>query len=192
MTLGQRFEEALVYAARVHASQRRKGTGTPYVGHVLAVCALALENGAREEEAIAALLHDAAEDQGGAARLAEIRERFGEAVAKIVEGCSDSLEADAAKKAPWEGRKRRYLEHLAEAPASVVLVSVCDKIHNARAIVADLRRVGGAAFEQFKGKREGTMWYYRELIEIYRRRAVGELAEELRRIVAEMERLGGK
>src|SRR5262245_5807386 len=112
MALSQRFDEALVYAARVHAAQKRKGTEIPYLSHLLAVAALALEHGASEDEAIAALLHDAVEDQGGAARRADIRWRFGDAVAAIVDGCSD---ADVEPKPPWRERKERYLAHLARA-----------------------------------------------------------------------------
>ncbi len=137
----RRFEDALAYAARLHAGQRRKGTDIPYVSHLLAVASLAIENGADEDEAIAALLHDAVEDQGGRRRLHAIRRRYGARVAELVAGCTD---ADVTPKPPWRQRKVRYLEHLRTASPSVRLVSACDKLHNARAILADYRRLGDA------------------------------------------------
>ncbi len=183
-----RFEDALVYAARLHATQRRKGSGgVPYISHLLAVTSLALENGADEDTAIAALLHDAVEDQGGAATREEIRHRFGAAVVAIVDGCSDT---DVMPKPPWRARKEAYLHHLPHASDAVRLVSVCDKVHNARSLLADLRVDGEAVWEFFKGKREGTIWYYRSLVSIYRQTGtVPALTEELARTVAEIERL---
>src|SRR5205085_11747027 len=124
MSLTQRFEEALAFAARLHKSQLRKGTGVPYVSHLLAVAGIALEHGADEDEAIAALLHDAIEDQGGAATREEIRRRFGDRVVGIVDGCSDT---DVSPKPPWRERKEAYIAHVRDASPSVRLVSAADK-----------------------------------------------------------------
>ncbi|MCX7168598.1 MAG: HD domain-containing protein [Rhodocyclales bacterium] len=136
MTLTARFSEALTLAHHLHGGQVRKGTAVPYVAHVLAVAGIALEHGADEDEAIAALLHDAVEDCGGAPVLADIRHRFGDRVADIVSACSDT---DVTPKPPWQARKEAYLAHLKDAPASVRLVSAADKLHNARTILADYR-----------------------------------------------------
>jgi GTP pyrophosphokinase len=149
MILTERFEEALAFAARLHNAQVRKGTGIPYVSHLLAVASIALEHGADEDEAIAALLHDAVEDQGGDTARQEIRRRFGERVAAIVDGCTD---AETTPKPPWRERKERYVAHVADAPPSVRLVSAADKLHNARAILADLRATGDAVWGRFKGR----------------------------------------
>ena len=123
--LGPRSAEALVYAARLHAGQTRKASGTPYVAHLLGVASLVLEAGGDEEEAIAALLHDAVEDQGGAAVRQEIRQRFGDRVAAIVDGCSD---AETVPKPPWRQRKERFLASLHEADAAVLRVAAADKL----------------------------------------------------------------
>src|ERR1051325_12202408 len=131
MALTSRFEDALSFAARLHSGQLRKGTAIPYVSHLLAVASVALEHGADEDEAIAALLHDAVEDQGGAPTREEIRRRFGDRVVEIVDGCTD---AETVPKPPWRERKERYIAHVAEASPSVRLVSASDKLHNARSI----------------------------------------------------------
>src|SRR5437764_4348530 len=186
MILTERFEEALAFAARLHKSQLRKGTAIPYVSHLLAVASIALEHGADEDEAIAALLHDAAEDQGGDATRQEIRRRFGERVARIVDGCTD---AETTPKPPWRERKERYVAHVAGAPPSVRLVSAADKLHNARSTLADLRASGDAVWGRFKGGKEGTLWYYRSLVEAFRAHGATPLVEELARTVAEIERL---
>src|SRR6478672_11383139 len=135
--MSQRFEDALVYANRMHGGQIRKKTGIPYIGHILGVTAIALEYRANETEAIGALLHDVVEDCGGAERLAEIRQKFGDAVAKIVDGCTDT---DQTPKPPWRERKEAYLEHLKSSDSPTRLVSAADKLHNTRAILAELRR----------------------------------------------------
>lgn len=132
MKLTTRFNEALVYAAQLHADQFRKGTSIPYIAHLLAVAGIALENGANEDQAIAALLHDAVEDQGGEKTSQEIRGRFGNNVAEIVEGCTDT---DIIPKPPWRKRKEDYISHLKNAGRSILLVSASDKLHNARAIL---------------------------------------------------------
>ena len=183
---GPRFEEALIYAARLHANQRRKGTAIPYVTHLLAVAAIVGEHGGTEDEVIAALLHDAAEDQGGEARLVDIRARFGDEVAAIVRGCTD---AETQPKPPWRARKEAYIAHLAEASPAVLLVSSSDKLHNARAILADLRAHGEALWSRFAGGQAGTLWYYQSLAAAYARRGGGPIAEELARVVGEIARL---
>ena len=146
---GERFEDALRYAARTHARQWRKGTTIPYITHLLAVAAIVGEHGGTETEVIAALLHDAVEDQGGAPRLQEIRERFGDEVAAIVQECSDT---DRTPKPPWRERKEAYIEHLAGAAPSARLVSAADKLHNARAILADYRERGDALWSRFNNR----------------------------------------
>jgi (p)ppGpp synthase/HD superfamily hydrolase len=151
----EKLEEALGYAARVHRDQVRKGSSVPYVTHLLAVAAIVGENGGTEEEVIAALLHDAPEDRGGEARLAEIRERFGDEVADIVAGNTDTFEDP---KPPWRERKEVYVAHVAHAPRSVRLVSAADKLHNARSVLADLRSLGEDLWPRFNGGKEGTLW----------------------------------
>jgi (p)ppGpp synthase/HD superfamily hydrolase len=194
--LSSRFDDALTYASRLHARQVRKGTRIPYVSHLLSVAALVLEHGGDEDQAIAGLLHDAVEDQGGQPRLEEIRQRFGERVAGIVEACSDSDEADPTKKVSWRERKERYLEHLREAPPEVLLVSAADKLHNARAILADYRTVGESLWSRFspgrhdvRDGRDAVLWYYRALVEIFLSSGPAALAEELARVVDELESL---
>jgi GTP pyrophosphokinase len=186
MALSPRFEEALAFAARLHADQVRKGSGVPYVAHLLGVASLALEHGADEDEAIAALLHDAIEDQGGPRAREEIRRRFGDAVTAIVDGCTD---AEVTPKPPWRARKEAYIARIAGESPSVRLVSAADKVHNARTIVADHRVVGDALWARFKGGREGTLWYYRALVDAFRLAGTSPLVDELDRVVSEMERL---
>ena len=185
---GPRFDTALAYAADLHRTQIRKGSGIPYVTHLLAVAAIVGEHGGTEDEVIAALLHDAVEDQGGLPRLAEIRARYGDAVAAIVWGCTD---ADTTPKPPWRARKEAYVAHLAEASPGIRLVSSSDKLHNARAILADLRTVGPVVWERFTGGRDGSLWYYRALADTFLRLSPGPLADELARTVREIERLVG-
>jgi (p)ppGpp synthase/HD superfamily hydrolase len=164
--LSTRFSQALVYAADAHKEQTRKGTNTPYVAHVMAVAALALENGANEDEAIAALLHDTVEDCGGLPRLADVRERFGPSVADIVMGCSDSTDTP---KPPWKERKLTYIHGLGAASPSVLLVCACDKLHNVRSLLVSVRNDGEAAWARFKGGKEGTLWYYRAVLAALKR-----------------------
>jgi (p)ppGpp synthase/HD superfamily hydrolase len=189
--LTDRFDRALLYATHVHGGQVRKGTTTPYVAHLLAVSATVLEYGGDEDLAIAALLHDSVEDQGGKARLEDIRNRFGDRVARVVEACSDSL-ADTAKgelKADWQKRKESYIAHLDSADDDVLRVSLADKVHNARAILRDRRKaeIGQAIWSRFSQPREKTLWYYRGLAEKFRDRCPGQLADELHEIVAVLE-----
>jgi (p)ppGpp synthase/HD superfamily hydrolase len=190
MKLSEKFEEALIYATRAHSNQRRKNTGIPFVGHILGVTAIALDYGANETEAIGALLHDTVEDCGGAERLRDIREKFGDDVARIVDGCTDTYEAP---KPPWMERKRAYIEHLKDSDSSTRLVSASDKLHNTRAILAELRRHGTKVFDRFAGKKDGTLWYYRTLVTAFRQHGDHEdLIDELNRVVTEIEKLVGK
>lgn len=181
--LSERFEDALAYAARLHRDQKRKGSETPYVAHLLGVASIAIEHGADENQAIAALLHDAVEDQGGLRRLEEIRGRFGNDVADMVSDCTDSSDAE---KAPWQGRKEAYLASLADKPERSLQVSLADKTHNAGAIVADLAAHGQIVWDRFTGKRDGTLWYYEALVDAFRRRIDGPATDRLARLVLEM------
>jgi (p)ppGpp synthase/HD superfamily hydrolase len=185
MPLTERFHEALDYSAALHAAQLRKGSQTPYVAHLLAVAAIALEYGADEDEAIAALLHDAVEDQGGAPTREEIRRRFGPRVATIVDGCTDG---DTVPKPPWLERKEKYLAHLPTAGASVHLVSAADKLHNVRSIVQDHRLLGDTVWRRFTAGKDGTLWYYRQVADVLGQVWPGPLVDELERAVRELER----
>src|SRR5260370_4280550 len=160
MKLSQKFEEAVVYASVVHGGQIRKATGIPYIAHLLGVASIAFEYGADENEAIGALLHDAAEDAGGAARIDDIRVRFGEKVATIVEGCTDTLETP---KPPWRERKEKYLAHLKETDSSTRLVSAAPNIFNTRSILRVLRQARDAVSARFSGGKKKQLLYYRAL-----------------------------
>jgi (p)ppGpp synthase/HD superfamily hydrolase len=186
--LTHRFVEALGYAAELHLRQRRKGKGQPYVGHLLGVAAIVIQHGGGEDEAIAALLHDAVEDQGGLPRLSEIREKFGERVAHIVDGCTDSYEV-SGEKHDWGERKRAYIEKVAQESPDVRLVSAADKLANARDILSDFRADGDVIFDRFKGRKQGTLWYYRTLVNVFRKTGTTPLIEELDRVVTELEAL---
>ena len=181
--LTDRFDEALAYASAIHREQKRKGTDIPYVSHLLAVASLALEHGADEDQAIAALLHDAAEDQGGADRLADIESRFGRRVAGIVADCTDAWDEP---KPEWRPRKEAYVAALAGKDRTSLLVSLADKTHNARAIVADLRVHGDGLWDRFTGGREGSLWYYQALSEAFAAALPGHLADEFQRTVEAM------
>jgi (p)ppGpp synthase/HD superfamily hydrolase len=183
--LGRRFQEALGYAADLHNTQTRKASGVPYVGHLLSVAGLVIEADGSETEAIAALLHDAAEDQGGDATLADIEKRFGSAVAAIVEECSDTVETP---KPPWRQRKENYIAHLDTLSDSTILVSLADKLDNARAILRDLRRYGPKVWQRFNtDDPHDHLWYYRSLLDVYRRRSDSWLVDELERVVRVLE-----
>jgi (p)ppGpp synthase/HD superfamily hydrolase len=186
MQFTERFNEALQYAVQLHAAQVRKVSGEPYVAHLLGVTSLALDYGADEDEAIAALLHDAIEDQGGVATGEEIQQRFGPAVAAIVRGCSDS---DTKPKPPWQERKDAFLAGLAHASPSVRLVVAADKLHNVRSLLRDYRSQGEAIWRHFKGGREKTLWYYRAVAEVLKLSGTTTLVEELDRAVAELEQI---
>jgi (p)ppGpp synthase/HD superfamily hydrolase len=188
VSVSQRFHEALFYASALHASQARKETTIPYVAHLLAVASIVMEADGDEDEAIAALLHDGPEDQGGEKTLEEIRRRFGENVARIVRECSDTFEDP---KPAWEPRKQAYHERLKHADSSTLLVSAADKLHNARATHRDVREIGESVWQRFSATREQTLDNYGKLIEIYETAAPDkrrvEIVRELREVVAKME-----
>lgn len=185
MKLTERFSKAVAYAVALHADQCRKVSGAPYIGHLLRVAGIVLDHGADEDEAIAALLHDAVEDQGGPAMAEQILRRFGPRVAEIVAECSDT---DQTPKPPWRARKERYLAHLATASPSARLVSAADKLDNARSLRRDYRRLGESLWEHFRGGREGTLWYFRAVTEALQRAGGGPLVEQLARTVSELEK----
>jgi (p)ppGpp synthase/HD superfamily hydrolase len=182
--LSTRFETALVYAAQLHSHQVRKGSGVPYISHLLSVAALVLEDGGDEDEAIAALLHDAIEDQGGAKTREEIRQRFGEKVVNIVDGCSED---ETLPKPPWKERKLNYLEKIRLASSEIRRVALADKLHNARSIVADWEREGEKVWQRFKGGKEGTLWFYRSFLEIYQQKVSNSFTQELERLIYRLE-----
>jgi (p)ppGpp synthase/HD superfamily hydrolase len=183
------FVDAVAYASELHAQQTRKGTETPYLAHLLAVASLVLENGGDEEQAIAGLLHDGPEDQGGVEVLDEIRRRFGDRVADMVAECSDTFETP---KPPWRDRKESYIRHLREASTGTFLVSAADKVHNLGCILRDYRNIGEILWDRFKASRAETIWYYTTLTETYERRGPQEvqpLARELRLLLQELNAL---
>lgn len=189
--LSPRFEQAVQYAAILHAGQVRKRTTIPYLSHVLQVAGLVLEHGGDEDEAIAGLLHDVVEDCGGRPRQADVLARFGERVARIVEECTDALEVP---KPPWRERKEKYLAHLATASQSACLVSACDKLHNLRSIVSDLavepasRR--DTVWQRFNGGRDSTIWYYHAVIEALLAKPIPKrLKHDLEMVLADFKEL---
>ena len=186
--LTHRYTQALDLARTLH-TERRKGTDIPYLAHLLSVSALVLEHGGTEDQAIAALLHDSAEDHGGEARIVELRTQFGDEVADMVLACSDSLTDDKADKQPWWPRKVQYLDGLAHEPLDALVVSAADKVHNARSILGDYRLMGDDLWSRFNptAGRIGSLWYYTRLVQILGERLAGtpaaELAAELGRTV---------
>jgi len=182
--LSARFDQALTYAAQAHREQKRKGSDVPYVAHLLSVCALVIEHGGDEDQAIAAVLHDVVEDQGGKPRLEDVEKRFGPRVASIVAACSD---ADVMPKPPWKERKVAYIKNLAHHAPEVWLVSCADKVHNADAILQDYLEIGDEVWKRFKGGREGTLWYYRALSDEFARLMPGRLSKRLEGLVRELE-----
>lgn len=192
--VGKRFREALVWAAELHEEQRRKGGNVPYVAHLLGVAAIVLEHGGDEDQAIGALLHDALEDQAHRMSPNEIRARFGEQVERIVEACTDGDPQEQRDRdhARWIARKEKYIAEVATKPVEALLVSMADKLHNARAILEDYREIGEALWPRFTTGRDGTLWYYRSLLAAFKPRAGNRLWHELDRTVAEIERLAGQ
>lgn len=182
--LSTRFEAALVYATQLHANQVRKGSGVPYISHLLSVAALVLEDGGDEDQAIAALLHDAIEDQGGTKTREEIRQRFGEKVVSIVDGCTED---ETLPKPPWKERKLNYLEKMRFASSEIRRVALADKLHNARSIVADWEQEGEKVWHRFKGGKEGTLWFYRSFLEIYQQKVSNSFTQELARLISRLE-----
>jgi (p)ppGpp synthase/HD superfamily hydrolase len=188
--LTARFESALAFAARLHIDQVRNMTRIPYVSHLLGTASLALEHGADEDQAIAALLHDAVEDQGGTPTLQTIERLFGARVAAIVRACSDN--PGDGEDIPWKERKVAYLKHLRDTDADARLVSASDKLHNARAILSDLRREGDSVWKRFTPSPSEIAWYYRSLVDVFKdARGPASLAFELEPVVREIEALAG-
>ncbi|MGH8900351.1 MAG: HD domain-containing protein [Egibacteraceae bacterium] len=184
--LGPRFDEAFAYASALHRRQFRKGKHVPYLGHLMGVAALVLEDGGGEDDAIAALLHDAVEDQGGIPVLNEIRRRFGAPVAEIVEGCTDH---DPAKDRPsWHVRKRRYVATLATADERVMRVCLADKLDNARDLLADYRQAGERVWCRFSAGRE-YLSYLQALADMFSAHSKSPMADELHRTVSELDRM---
>jgi (p)ppGpp synthase/HD superfamily hydrolase len=185
--LSERFDEALKFASELHRTQTRKGGDIPYVGHLLSVASLVIEGGGTETQAIAGLLHDAVEDQGGPPTLAAIRERFGDDVATIVDQCSDT---DVVPKPPWKKRKQDYIDHLGYASEATILVSLSDKLDNARAILRDYRVHGPELWKRFSvHDPQEHLWYYRSLLAVYKNRNSTWLVAELERVLGELEDL---
>ena len=180
MKLSQRFDDAFRYAHELHGDQQRKGTDAPYIGHLMGVASIVLDDGGSEDEAVAALLHDAAEDHGGRERLQEIRARFGDAVAQIVEDCTDSWETP---KRPWAERKDAYVHHARKLAHPSLRVSAADKVHNAYAILRDLRNIGERVWDRFNAAPDDVVSYYERLVRAYRAAGGGPLVDELDRIV---------
>jgi (p)ppGpp synthase/HD superfamily hydrolase len=165
--LGDRFTDAFAFAVHLHARQARKSTSVSYLTHLMAVCSLVLEDGGDENQAIAALLHDGPEDQGGQPVLHEIRRRFGDEVAALVDGLTDTLQTPKPK---WLRRKRKYLERLMDEPVSVLRVSLADKLHNLRSVATDLAISGDAVWDRFNAGRDSQAWYYCELLAVFEKR----------------------
>jgi (p)ppGpp synthase/HD superfamily hydrolase len=185
--LTHKFDDALCYASEKHRRQTRKGGDIPYLGHLLSVAGYVIEADGTETQAIAALLHDTAEDQGGEETLAEIRQKFGDEVASIVRECSDTVETP---KPPWRQRKENYVNHLSDASDSAVLVSLADKLHNAHAILRDFREHGPELWQRFSVKDpHDHLWYYTSLLEVYRERFPHSwMADELGEVIGTLKR----
>ncbi|MCP4639599.1 MAG: HD domain-containing protein [bacterium] len=160
MHYSHRIADAFALAHELHRQQRRRGSRVPYITHLMAVAALVGEYGGDEDQVIAALLHDGAEDAGGVVTLERIRQAFGDRVAQHVEGCSDTVDDP---KPPWRGRKQAFIEETRQADPAVKLIIAADKLHNACSTLRDLREHGALTWNKFAGKRDGTMWYYREM-----------------------------
>ena len=181
--LSDRFGKALKFAFNLHRDQFRKGSGVPYISHLLGVTAIVLEHGGSENQAIAALLHDAVEDQGGLETLAKIKSLFGPEVAEIVKDCTDAF---TIPKPDWKERKTAYLEKLKRSTDETILVSLADKVHNARSILNDLVDCGEDVWGKFNGGKEGTLWYYHSLVEVFQTNQHPTLAAELKKLVDEI------
>ena len=175
-----RYDEAFRYAHELHGAQKRKGTSIPYISHLMIVSALVIENGGSEDQAIGALLHDAAEDQGGRETLNEVRRRFGDGVAEIVSDCTDAWDDPKPK---WRPRKEAYLATLKTKPPRSLLVSLADKTHNAEAILSDYRVLNDELWDRFNGGPIGTRWYYQSLAKIFSDVMPGRLSDRRSRAV---------
>jgi (p)ppGpp synthase/HD superfamily hydrolase len=187
-SLTSRITDAVEYARSLH-TETRKGTSVPYMAHLFGVAALVLgENGyvsfpVTEDMVIGAVLHDAAEDKGGEARLRDIRERFGSAVERIVRECSDALLPEGQEKPDWRTRKEQYLRQLAHHGLDVQLVSAADKLYNARAILEDYRLIGDTLWARFKRGREDQLWYFDTLVQVFKQSGSNRIVEELARTI---------
>lgn len=184
--LGRRFLNAFSFALENHSGQVRKASSIPYIAHLMGVASLVLEAGGDEVLAIAALLHDVVEDCGGAPMLKEVRRRFGSRVAKIVDGCTDT---DQFPKPPWRERKDNYIQRLKAEHADTRLVSAADKLNNVRSIASDYRAIGESVWSRFNGGREGTLWYYRTLLDEFLRHKPNRVTRDLEVAVRELESL---
>jgi (p)ppGpp synthase/HD superfamily hydrolase len=197
LQLSSRFTSAVDYARKVH-TERRKGTDVPYMAHLLGVAALVMgEVGCvrfpvTEDMVIAALLHDAAEDHGGLPRLKDIEHNFGSNVSHMVDGLSDSLSEDPGNKKPWLERKQAYIQRLREESADVQLISAADKLYNAKAILEDYRKIGALVWERFKRGRNDQLWYFDELITVFKSSGVNRIVDELERVVNELRQVSAK
>lgn len=189
MKLGPRFLRAFTFAAKKHSGQARKASTIPYLAHLMGVASLVLEAGGNEDLAIAALLHDVVEDCGGAPMLKEVRRRFGDRAAKIVDGCTDAY---VIPKPPWRERKENYIRRLKKEPANTRLVSAADKLNNIRSIISDYRAIGESVWSRFNGGREGTLWYYRTLRDVFLERKPNRITREYALAVKELELLATK
>ena len=191
LRLTSRFASAIEYVRILHI-ERRKGTDVPYMAHLLGVASLVMGEAGHagfpvtEDMVIAALLHDAAEDQGGELRLQDIEHNFGSEVARMVEGLSDSLTADPRQKESWPERKKAYIRRLRKELADVQLISAAAKLYNARATLEDYREIGPRVWDRFKRGREDQIWYFNELLKVYELHGASRIVEELRRVVAEL------
>ncbi len=187
--LGPRLLRAFEFAAEKHKAQTRKASTIPYIAHLMGVASLVLEAGGDEDLVIAALLHDVVEDCGGSPMLKEIRRRFGARVAKVVDGCTD---ADTYPKPPWRERKEKYIRHLKTADADTKLVSAADKLNNVRSILSDYRAIGESVWSRFNGGREGTLWYYRTLRDVFLQHKRNRITRDLELAVNELDSLAGE
>jgi GTP pyrophosphokinase len=185
MNPSPKFELALQYAAVIHAGQKRRGSSAPLLAHLLSVASLLMEHAASEDEVIAGLLHEAVEQAGGLARLVDIRQRFGEAVAEIVAGCSEP--PDAAQQ-PWRARKVAGIARVPQTPESTRRVATAAKLDNARAILRGLLSSGDAVWDRVEGGKAGLLWHYRCLVQAYRNAGANPLVAEFERVVADLER----
>ena len=186
-----RFADALTYCVHVHSGQQRKGKSTPYVAHLMSVSALVLEDGGDEDEAIAALLHDALEDQPDRTSPEEIRQRFGDRVLHIVLACTDTpADYQGGEKPPWRTRKETYLAHLRDSAGSDLRVSLADKLHNARELLADYRSEGDRLWSRFNAGKADQLWYYQSLVAAFKQCGMrGQMLVEFDRVVSEFVRL---
>jgi (p)ppGpp synthase/HD superfamily hydrolase len=190
----EKLTRAVDYARHLHI-ERRKGTGIPAMAHLFGVASLVMGEAGladfpvTEDMVIAALLHDAVEDHGGALRLDDIRQNFGPEVARMVEGLSDSFAADENAKDPWEERKQDYIDRLRCEPADVRLISAADKLYNARSIVEDYRVIGPEVWRRFKRGRDLQIWYFESILEIFKSAGKSRIVDEFERVVIELKRI---